>query len=172
MGIRETINEKPAIGVGIGIGIVVIAIVIIGWQFMHSNRQGALTGPITGDQAYYSDDDGKTFFTDDMKKLTPFKHAGKDAVRAHVYRCSKGDPFVGYLERHTELAKQQKGMAMEMGGRPSFTEHAVFEVKKPGKSPWIPVDTKNESEAVKVFGVACPGDAMENPVVMVPGGQQ
>jgi hypothetical protein len=172
VGIRQTINENPAIGAGIGIGIVVIAIGIIVWQFMGSSRTQVLTGPVTGDQAYYSDDDGKTFFADDMKKLTPFPHAGKEAVRAQVYRCSKGDPFVGYLERHTELAKQQKGMAMEMGNRPSFTEHAVFEVKKPGKNPWVPVDTKNFNQALQVMGVPCPDGATENPMILVPGQQQ
>jgi hypothetical protein len=171
VGIRETLNEKPAIGIGIAVGIVLIAAVVLIWQFLGGSRTSTLTAPITGDQAYYSEDDGKTFFADDVKKISPWKHAGKEAVRAHVYRCSKGEPFVGYLERHTELAKQQKGVALEMGNRPSFSENAIFEIKKPGKNPWVPVDSKHYNDALQIMGVTCPGSPNENPIPMLPGQQ-
>ena len=171
MGIRETLNEKPAIGIGIAVGIVVIAGVILIWQFSGGSRTTQLTAPVQGDQAYFSDDDGKTFFADDLKKPTPFKHAGKDAYRAHVYKCSKGEPFVGYIERHTELGKQQKGVTQEMGSRPSFSDNALFEIKKPGKGAWVPVDSKHYNEALQVMGVTCPGNPNENPMQILPGQQ-
>ena len=169
MGIRETLNEKPAIGVGIAVGIIVIAGAVLIWQWSGRSGPTQLTGPVKGDQAFYTDDDGAHSFADDSKKVTPFKHNGKDAYRAHVYKCSKGDPFVGYIERHTELGKQQKGAALEMGSRPSFSDNALFEVKKPGKGPWIPVDSKHYEDALKVMGVTCPGNSTENPVQILPG---
>src|SRR4051794_718353 len=112
-------NEKPAIGIGIAVGIIVIAGAVLIWQFAGKSGPAPLTAPISGDQAYFTDDDGAHFFPEDSKKVTPFKHGGKDAYRAHVYKCAKGEPFVGYIERHTELGKQQKGLAAEMGSRPS-----------------------------------------------------
>jgi hypothetical protein len=169
VGIRETLNEKPAIGLGIGIGIVVIAIVIIVWQFMGSSGTKELTGPMTTDQAYYSDDDGKTFFADASKKLTPFKHAGKDAVLAMVYRCSSGAPFVGYLERHTAQAKHLSGIALEMGNRPNFADPPVFELKKPGNGAWVPADNKNVKKVLELIDVTCPGNASEAPQKVYPG---
>jgi hypothetical protein len=169
VGIRETLNEKPAIGIGIAAGVILIAAVVVIWQFTGRSSGPALTAPVTGDQAYYTDDDGKTFFADDSKKMTPFKHSGKDAYRAHVYKCSKGEPFVGYIERHTDYGKQQKGISLEMGSRPSFSDNALFEIKKPGKNPWVPVDSKHYNDALQVMGVPCPGNANENPLPIIPG---
>ena len=169
MGIRETLNEKPVIGIGIAVGVIVIAGAVLIWQFAGKSGPSPLTAPVSADQAYYTDDDGKTFFTEDSKKVTPFKHAGKDAYRAHVYKCSKGEPFVGYIERHTELGKQQKGINLEMGSRPSFSDNALFEIKKPGKGNWIPVDSKHYNDALTVMGVTCPGNPNENPNPLIPG---
>ena len=169
MGIRETLNEKPAIGIGIAAGIILIAAVVVIWQFSGRSGSTQLTAPVAGDQAYYTDDDGKNFFADDSKKMTPFKHGGKDAYRAHVYKCSKGEPFVGYIERHTEYGRTQKGIALEMGSRPSFSDNAMFEIKKPGTNPWVPVDSKHYNDALKIMGVTCPGDPNENPQPILPG---
>jgi hypothetical protein len=69
------------------------------------------------------------------------------------------------------LGKQQKGLAAEMGSRPSFSDNALFEVKKPGKGAWVPVDSKHYNDALTVMGVPCPGNATENPVQIIPGQQ-
>jgi len=169
VGIRETLNEKPAIGIGIAAGIIVIAGAVMIWSFSGKSGSTQLDKPISADQAYFTDDDGAHFFTEDSKKVTPFKHNGKDAFRAHVYRCTKGEPFVGYIERHTELGKQAKGISAEMGTRPSFSDNALFEIKKPGKSPWVPVDSKHYNDALQVMGVTCPGNPNENPMQIMPG---
>jgi hypothetical protein len=171
VGIRETLNEKPAIGVGIAVGVIVIAGAVLIWQFTGKSGPAQLTAPISADQAYFTDDDGKTYFVDDSKRVTPFKHSGKDAYRAHVYKCSKGSPFVGYIERHTDLGKQQKGIAAEMGSRPSFQDNALFEIKKPGKGAWVPVDSKHYNQALDVMGVTCPGNPNEVPSPVIPGQQ-
>src|SRR5947207_12339964 len=50
-------------------------------------------------KSYYSTDDGKTYFEDSADHLVPFDKDGKEAVRAHVFQCGGGAPFVGYLEK-------------------------------------------------------------------------
>ena len=65
----------------------------------------------------------------------------------------------------------KKGVALEMGNRPSFSENALFEIKRPGKNPWVPVDSKHYNEALTIMGVPCPGNPNENPVQIYPGQQ-
>jgi hypothetical protein len=116
-----------------------------------------------GNLEFYSDDDGATYFADDINELTPFKHEGKDAVRAYVYRCPGSPPFVGLLQRQTEFGRQQRGVAGGTGSRPTVAEPAVYEVKKPGeKNPWLPVDPKHFTKVLEVMNVTCPGDPRQS----------
>jgi hypothetical protein len=56
--------------------------------------------------AFYSDDDGQTYFKDSIYRLAPFDHNGKIADIAVV--CTDGTRnFVGYLERYTPEARKQ-----------------------------------------------------------------
>ena len=167
MGIRETLNEKPAIAYG---GFGVLLLIAIGVLVLYL-RSGTKTAPPTkpsGDQAYYSDDDGKTWFADALQKATPFKHNGKDAVRAMVYRCSDGKTFVNFLARHTELGRQQKGMALEIAARPQFADHPLTEVKKPNSTTWVPVDSKSMAKLSDVIAVQCPGNPNDVPQLLLP----
>lgn len=170
MGIRQTLNEKPGIAIGIAAVILVAAGFLIIRQFTASTPGQQLTKPV-GDEAFYTDDDGATFFSDTMKKLTPFKHNGKDAVRARVYKCGTGAPFVGYLERHTAAAAQNKTLAMEMPNRPNFGAVAIFEIRRPKDKTWTPMDEKNQTKAIEIMGVTCPGDPNGTPVQIYPGQQ-
>lgn len=95
---------------------------------------------------------------DEVKELTPFRHEGRQAVRAYVFRCSSGVPFVGYLQRETDYGREQKGVSLTMGSRPTVSDPAVFEVKTPGdKSPWVPADPKHFAKVLEIMKVACPG---------------
>ncbi len=42
---------------------------------------------------------------DDLDKVVPFDHGGKPAVRAMVFRCKNGKPFVAYLQRYSEAVE-------------------------------------------------------------------
>jgi len=171
VGIRQTLNEKPAIAIGIAAVILVAAGFLIIRQFTATTPGQTITKPV-GDDAFYSDDDGATYFTDSMKKITPIKSPkGKDAVRARVYRCGNGAPFVGYLERHTPAAAQNRSAAMEMSNRPNFGAVAIFEIKRPKDKTWVPMDDKNYAKAIEVMGVTCPGDPNGSPVQIYPGQQ-
>jgi hypothetical protein len=142
VGIRETLNENPRLTTGITIGIIVVVLGFILWQ-MHGGSSSTPDGGgrSGGAQAYFSDDDGKTYFPDAATKVPPFDHGGKEAVRAHVLKCD-GKTFVNFLERYTPEGKKK----MEaMGGKPPVGDptamesvrSAGMEVKRPGDKEWI-----------------------------------
>ena len=99
MGIRETLNEKPAVVTGATIAIVVVILVFIFWQ----SRPASAPPPAT--KAYYTVDDGATTFEDDLSKALSFNRGGTLAVQAHMFSCDNGkNRFVGYLEKLPEKA--------------------------------------------------------------------
>lgn len=171
MGIRKTMNEKPAIGYGIGAACVVLAILFLIWHF---SGAPAVAPPsdkkIDLSKAFYSDDDGKTTFLDAFAKVTPFQHNGKEAVRAYLYRCGTSE-FVAYLGRDTELGRAEKlnDIAIRDVGTAAASP-PVFEVKKPGSgNKWVPVD-KNIAAWQAVTVAKCP-DGSGIPVQLEPGEQ-
>src|SRR5947207_15826357 len=83
------------------IAIIVIALGIIIWQMMPDRPARVMT------KSYFTTDDGKTYFEDSADKVAPFDKDGKEAVRAHVFKCGQGAPFVGYLEKLDPKVKQR-----------------------------------------------------------------
>lgn len=158
MGIRESLNENPAITTGVTAGIIGIAILFIVYQIFFS---GPGTGSIITEQ-YYTVDDGANYFADELSKLTPFDKDGKPAVTAYVFRCDGGDEFVGYLERFTETVRKE---AAKLG--PAAAENPEQqmqlemlkqqgrEVKKPGAGNWVDAMSP---EGMQVTAVQCPGE--------------
>lgn len=62
-----------------------------------------------GGNAFYTVDDGATWFVDDANKLPPFDHEGKPAVACYVYKCGNaGQPWVSHLMRYTAAGKMQR----------------------------------------------------------------
>lgn len=164
MGIRQTINENPSISIGVTIAIIVIAIIVI----ILESRSGHTTSPAIGRKAYYSDDDGKTFFADDVGKISPYTDAnGKTAVHALVFKCGSGKEFVGYLERYTAAGKieAEKSQGHTLSGRLRNPVNLV-EVKKPGAKVWVKSTPENSQEYAAITSPACP-DGSRNDLVMV-----
>lgn len=157
MSIRQTLNERPAIGIGAAIGLVVIALVIIIWQ-VAGRRTDA--GPDITDQAFYSDDDGQTYFTDSKAKLPPFTHNNKQAYLAGVFRCGdKGKPFIAYLSKYPDDVRKQLEADLKGGATPMMTARkgsSALLVKKPGPGKWV---NRSDSEAYQqVTNVTCPNN--------------
>lgn len=143
MGIRQTINDHPAISGSIAGAVCLLVVALLFWE-----NSGHRTTPLTqyANKAFYSDDDGQTWFIDDVSKLPPFDHNGKPACRAMLFRCGTGKPFVGYLAKYSDaelkeiatltasLQQRTPGATPAFGGEPDFP----MDVKKPGDTHWIP----------------------------------
>jgi len=93
VGIRETLEKKKSLTV------VAMVVVIIG-SIIAIIVQARGLGPVGPGDAFYTVDDGKTFFVGDAKNLPPFDQGGKQAVTAHVFECG-GKRVVGYVSRYT-----------------------------------------------------------------------
>jgi hypothetical protein len=171
MGIRETLNQKPQITTGITIGIIVVALVYILWQSL-----GGSSGPTgnTMGKAFFSVDEGKTWFADDATQLSPFQKDGKEAVRVHVWTCDNGKTkFASHLERFTPEARKkleelrgklnansaapQMSIAMDM----DQVMQSGMEVKRVGdaNAKWVR-SISNEGQSVQSM-VKCPGSTGE-----------
>lgn len=123
--------------------------------------------------AYYTDDDGQTFFVDSVYRVPPFDHNGKTAVRAMrmTYDDGKKD-FVAYLQRFTAPVKKKLDAACAAAtaaGKPLSTVREFFsqdvflnglEVKKAGPGgTWVP---RRSSEGIDIMNTPSPdGSAKE-----------
>jgi hypothetical protein len=138
VGIRQTLNENPAItAVATGVIIVAALIFIIVEALPHHPHPGPPA------KQFYSDDDGQTWFPDSGTKIPPFTDAnGKEAVLVYVYKCGQsGKEFVGYMLKYTpDGLKRMQDAQNQPGGRMMDAPPSAFtdtEVKKPGDPNWI-----------------------------------
>jgi hypothetical protein len=157
VGIREKLNEKPAITTGVTIGIIVIAFAFILYQVF-----GGDGSSVTIPDQFYTVDEGATRFTDDPSRAAPFQHEGKEAVRAFVYTCDENKTsFVGYLERLSPEAKKKYDAlpATSADSPPSLEADTIMsegsEVKKPKVGKWV---KRNSAEGEKITNVTCPNN--------------
>jgi hypothetical protein len=80
-----------------------VAVAMIAFQ-VAGGKSNAGTAP---GNAFYTDDNGKSFFRDDVCRVTPFDHNGKQAYRADVFRGADGKQFVGLIYRHTDNGRKE-----------------------------------------------------------------
>jgi hypothetical protein len=157
VGIRETLNKNQPLFIGIFSVLIVAAIISIVWQARSSSAMGG--------QAYFTVDDGQTYFTDSKLKVAPFDKDGKKAWRAHVFRCG-GKEVVGYVSRYTEeslkvmeevkQARAEKRPPKNIGALMTLSS-AGIEVKKPGPgNPWIKGTDMMKAAEIRAF--KCPGE--------------
>jgi len=154
VGIRETLNKNQTLTTGATIAIIVIAIGIIVWQMMPERPQRIVT------KSYYTIDDGRTWFEDNSDKLVPFDKDGKEAVRAHLFKCGEnGEKFVGYLEkldprikaRLDEFNANPNNRGRVMPGQAEAEEGGRL-VKRPGDPKWMP---DNNPAAARITTIRC-----------------
>lgn len=164
MSLRQMINGNPAVGAVIAVVLIAIAVGAI-WY----NMQPTTYGPPT--KAFYTVDDGKNLFVDEVNKQTPFDYEGKQAVKAYVYTCDNGKTrFVAYLERLPEGAKVPAASAVDapeeapapkneaearaMSTRRAAPGQFTALVRKPGDKDWVkPGDPKY----FNIIAVRCTG---------------
>lgn len=157
MGLREAINQNSRVTITI---VGVAALLATGFVVMQV-MAGRRTFPHKSPDAYFSDDDGKTFFVDTDDRVAPFDHNGKQAARASVFECC-GKRFVGYLERYNTDALKLK----TSGKGTRETDMYGREVKKPGAATWT--NAHDLAAASKVTDVHCPHGANAAPEPVEP----
>jgi len=160
MGVRQSLNESKKLGIGVGGAVLVVALALLGYQ-LFGGPSSVGPAPRT---AFYTDDDGKTFFEDDINKVSPFERNGKQAYRADVFQCPDGKRFVALMYRHNSSGRQQveeyianRMMDKDEGGSMlRAIESACMEFKRAGANDraWRP----NDSAAIDSLhaAVTCP----------------
>jgi hypothetical protein len=166
VGIRETLNKNPAITTGATAAIILLAIGFIIYQITGGGSPSVAT------EGYYTIDDGKTWFSDDINKIPPFDKDGKQAVRAYVYECPGSDPFVSHLERYTPEGKKALEAAQKSNdpNNPVVMEDVMatgLEVKKPltGDKGWV---KQGAPAAGKIMELKCPDGKTEGIMPVIP----
>lgn len=174
MGIRQTLNENPAITTALTAGIIILAIVVILWQAFGKSGPSAQVPT----KAFFSDDDGQTWFLDSADKIPPFDHDGKLAYRVQLFRCGEGTkPFVGHLEGFDEADKQKIEESVKSGVKAAVATSARMgmgnglKIKRPKEAVWVKFDPANPQsiqEYQKVMQPICPDGTMEGLRVVRP----
>lgn len=122
-------------------------------------------------RAFYTDDDGETWFADDGERITPFDHGGRPAVIAHVYSCDGGKTrFVGYLEKLPDDARQRFAAATSRpadGIDPDEVGAVVGTlVKRKGDAEWV--NSSQREQYRQVTEVHCPDGGGGTPLPVRP----
>ena len=156
MAFRDWCNEHRGIVTGVVIVCILVAIGSIVWQIIGNRRRIITKLP----DAFFSVDDGKTFFVAGGNNVPPFDYQGKVALHAYVFECG-GKRFVGYLERYTPEAHK----AMVENKATPGTMIYGRELKKPGSNSWV--SSGNFKAAAMVADVRCP-DGNGDPVEVEP----
>jgi len=155
MGVRERLNDNPRVAVGVAAAILVVTCTVVALQF-----SGASTGEPSS-SAFFTTDDGKTWFVDDATKLAPFQRDGKEAVRAYVFECN-GTRFVNHLERFTPDGRKAAEAAVGAKGTEPVAGQLRLsgaEIKKPGAKQWTPLS--DMPKAGPILRPKCPNGTDE-----------
>lgn len=176
MGLRELVERQKRFV----IPIVIIGILVCAFFAWRTSRTVPRTGVV--ERVYFSDDEGKTYFAEDIDKGYSFIRDGKTAFRAFVYRCGSGEPFVGALARNAgATASDQHDVPPPSTGIPEEAVPATgpvvtkpltptsgpsgqsnsIELKKPGTDQWF---LSGSAEAQALISSVCP-DGKPTPVL-------
>jgi hypothetical protein len=153
MNIRQLLNSSPVL-TGLA------ALVVAGTAVAFAARSLGTHPPDTS-HAFFTTDDGKTWFSDSSNNIPPFEKDGKTAYRCSVYECN-GKQFVLEMQRYDEKSAQALRDA-QVAARTQSTDPKKrapgpnpqfgLQVKAPGDAKWhsaMDVAAMNKmSEAIK-----------------------
>ena len=175
MGIRQTLNENPAITTAVTGVIVLAAVAFIFKQACSMPGGGGRTTGTPAAMFYFTVDDGKTYFADDAKKVPPFDHEGKPAYRVQVFRCPDGQEHVSHMERYSPADKKrlEDALAKSPDRNIAQLEATAFigvkEIKKPGAKDWVKMSAKTVEEYSTMQRPQCPDGATTGLQWVLPG---
>lgn len=155
MGVREALNRRPRL-----VAAATVAL-IAGAALWAALAMGGAGGKADHPLAFFSDDDGQTYFEDSVFRIAPFDRGGREAVRARVFTADGGRTrFVGYLEKYAPEARARfSAIEGDVPRQLDLVEQlrgGGVVVKKPGQSEWVPGDSPQAAAVRKVIG---PGGA-------------
>jgi hypothetical protein len=164
--LREKINQNPGAAAGIGIAVLVIGGILIALQLRGGPNPNAGRPQVAVGKGFFTDDDGATFYVDDITNIPPYDHNGKKAYRAIVYMVQddSAKKFVAYMESYDPADKKKIEAALAGGQVPStaFAQTPAL-AKKPGSGNWV--KPTNIQEYTRVTSPASPN---KNAVVRGP----
>lgn len=158
MGLRETLNQKKSASI-----LGAVALMLLAGGFLTYTQWP--NRPLKIDKAYYTVDDGQTWFADSVYKVPPYEYDGKTAVRAMVYTYDHGSKtFCPYLQRFNAETKKRLDDAVakatqdgkplssvDLFGSPEITHGTEVKLPGPGHQWVSSMDVVNAS---KVFAAA------------------
>ncbi len=150
MGLRDTINEKPAVAYAIFGVLVVLGILLLLWNF------GVFGGPSTGSgEIFITSDKGQTYEPAERQALRAKGADGQPVVQAHVFQFPGDEPTVAYLERFNPQAlemmlRSQNADDARAGMQVNQMEAQSREVAAPGTDQWHDVYTREGQAIIKI----------------------
>jgi hypothetical protein len=156
-GIRQKIGEKQSIGVALGAGLILVAAIALAVQHMPEKRADL-------NQAFYTTDDGETWFADSAYRIAPFEHEGKTAVIAQVYSYAGGSKrFCAYLAKYSPAGKERleaaiakarannepPGTAAPFRDREFMQSAMLVKARGAGKE-WVPIGDPRAGEIMTI----------------------
>ena len=152
-GVENPVWKKIALP----ITLIVLAISVLVYSYYPQRKYSQSLG-------YFTDDDGKTWYVDNIDTLPPYMHGDKKAVRAIIYSYAGGSKeFCAYLMCFSDDAKKKienLAVAGPSNGSPTVSIHgiayesessAMIEVKKPLSSgPWVKINSPQGNTVMRV----------------------
>lgn len=122
-GIRALLQKNTPIV----LGVLAVAVLVALWYSLGSLRRPA-------NMAWFTTDDGKTFFAAEFTEVAPFTRGGREWLQVVVISCDGGKTRqVGWLVRYPPEAKKRADALLRSGGGMLTGE----EVKLPGDTEWF-----------------------------------
>jgi hypothetical protein len=169
LGIRQAMNEHQVASASIA-GLIIVGIL----AFLVMRGCSSETDSISDaapTKAFFSTDDGKTYFVDDANRIPPFTvdkagdpNHGKVAWGARVVRCGNAAPIVHALEKYADPDKQKlEALVKQHGDRATalakgYMDGAAVMLKKPGTGDkgWVKLDANNMTAFNAIARPKCP----------------
>lgn len=123
-------------------------------------------------KAFYTTDDGKTYFEDSADLIAPFIKDGKEALKAIVVTCDGGKTkHVAYVQRVTPMGKKLIAELPKRFPPPEVVPieylmaiDVATEVKRPGPGKWESRDPRNLRAVQAITTAKCPDGGVAQPV--------
>ncbi len=166
MGLRQTITDKPIVGVCIAI-VAFIAVALL-LRAQSSNPASA------GQRFYYDVTSGELVGFKADQPLPPVTlPSGNQGVLAHVFACGdcSSEQFIGYLEQYTDAYKQAVTVDVTNMDGPALAPmsgHMVAADPNGGQPQWIESTSMQGSQVMRAASIRCDAQGTDRAMECVP----